>query len=64
MTVQDVAKITGRNPQSIREWLKTPGCPIGTAVKTEGKEHYFYIIYEKKEGELFCVTPSESSEQE
>lgn len=63
MTVKELAQITGRNEQSVREWLKKPDCPVGTAVKRDGSTQYFYIIYEKKVGELFCVTSLESSEQ-
>ena len=52
MTVAELAKIVGRNPQSIREWLKKPDCPVGTAIKTKGK-NYLYIIYPEKVKELF-----------
>lgn len=63
MTVQQLAKIIRRNPQAVREWLKKPDCPVGTAERREGSEHYYYIIYDKKVRELFCVTSSESQEQ-
>lgn len=63
MTVKELARITNRNEQSIREWLKKPDCPVGTAIKKDGSSQYFYIIYEKKVGELFCVTSSESRQQ-
>lgn len=63
MTVKELARITNRNEQSIREWLKKPDCPVGTAVRREGSAMYFYIIYDKKVRELFCGTSSESRQQ-
>lgn len=52
MTVAELAQIAHRNPQAIREWLKKPDCPVGTAIKAKGS-HWLYIIYEKKVRELF-----------
>lgn len=52
-SVTDAAKRIGMHPQALREWLKTPGCPIGTAFKPTDSTHYTYVIYPARIDELF-----------
>lgn len=46
ITVNDVAKMLGCSPQSIRLGLQRNELPFGSAIKTSDKKHT-YIIYEK-----------------
>lgn len=46
ITVNQVAKLLGCSPLSIRIGLQRNELPFGTAIKTSSK--YTYIIYDKK----------------
>lgn len=46
ITVNQVAKLLGCSPLSIRIGLQRGELPFGTAIKTSSK--YTYIIYDKK----------------
>lgn len=53
LTVTDTAKRIGMHPQALREWLKKPTCPIGTAFRQTDSTHYTYVIYPTRVDELF-----------
>lgn len=46
MTVNEVAKLLGKSPLTIRVGLQQGIFPFGVALKTrEGRKNYTYIIY-------------------
>ena len=49
MTVNEVAKLLGKSPLTIRVGLQQGIFPFGVAMKTrEDRKNYTYIIYPKK----------------
>ena len=49
MTVNDVAKLLGKSPLTIRVGLQQGIFPFGVALKTrEDRKNYTYVIYPEK----------------
>ena len=49
MTVNEVAKLLGKSPLTIRVGLQQGVFPFGVALKTrEGRKNYTYVIYPEK----------------
>lgn len=48
ITVTDVAKIMGKDPQVIREYIKLGLYPFAVAMKREGKKQWDYTIFPAK----------------
>ena len=48
ITVADVARILGKDPQVVREYIKLGLYPFAVAIKREGKKHYDYTIFPAK----------------
>ncbi|MBQ6945393.1 MAG: hypothetical protein IJN43_13860 [Ruminococcus sp.] len=53
MKVEDVARMSGHSPQTIRLGLRLGIFDFGTAFKREGSENFTYIIYPEKVYELY-----------
>lgn len=45
ITIQQASKVLGCDPVTLREMLKSDGCPIGMAYKAEGHTRWTYVIY-------------------
>ena len=48
MTIEEVAKIVGKSPQTIREGLKIGAFEFGTAFQLPGSTRYTYTIYPER----------------
>jgi len=48
ITVADVARILGKDPQVVREYIKRGMYPFAAAIKREGKKHWDYTIFPAK----------------
>ena len=67
MTVDELAKLTGHTPLTIRAGLQQGLFPFGVAYKTdENNKRYKYIIYDKKAREYFDLPepPKEEASDE
>lgn len=48
ITVTDVARILGKDPQVVREYIKAGLFPFAVAMKREGKKQWDYTIFPAK----------------
>ena len=48
ITITDVAKILGKDPQIVREYVKAGLFPFAVAIKREGKKQWDYVIFPAK----------------
>ena len=55
VTVADVARVLGKDPQVVREYIKRGMYPFAVAIKREGKKHWDYTVFAAK-FEEYCVT--------
>ena len=56
MRVNDLYKLTGICPQTIRVGLQQQLFPFGTAFKLPGNKKYTYVLYPEKVKEYFGLT--------
>ena len=52
MTVRQAAGVLGLDVQTVRLLLQSGKLPWGVAIKSDGRLHYTYVIYEQKFAEL------------
>lgn len=48
ITITDVAKILGKDPQVVREYIKAGLYPFAVAIKREGRTQWDYTIFPAK----------------
>lgn len=48
ITITDVAKILGKDPQVVREYIKAGLYPFAVAIRREGRTQYDYTIFPAK----------------
>lgn len=48
ITVTDVARILGKDPQVVREYIKSGLYPFAVAIKREGRKQWDYTIFPAK----------------
>ena len=48
LTVTDVARIMGKDPQVVREYIKAGLYPFAVAIKREGRTQWDYTIFPAK----------------
>lgn len=55
ITVNDVAKILGKDPNVVRMYIRSGLFPFAAAVRMPGRKHYDYTIFPAK-FEEYCNT--------
>lgn len=55
ITVTDVARTLGKDPQVVREYIKAGLYPFAVAIKREGRKQWDYTVFAAK-FEEYCVT--------
>lgn len=48
LTVTDVARILGKDPQVVREYIKAGLYPFAVAIKREGRTQWDYTVFPAK----------------
>lgn len=55
VTVNDVAKVLGKDPNVVRAYIRSGLFPFAVATKMPGRKHWDYTIFPAK-FEEYCVT--------